>query len=177
MEREGEQHRLRRLRLGLPAPFSPHKGLFFLLSTPRPICRGFFLYSWGMVETTDINEAAYLYTLGIAPQSIRRTDHVKAIFYYRPTKDVRGYLLHYRTGMAEGCLSHFMYTRNALKYMIASNPIEKLSEAPVYGDGYWYIVNKTILHAVYGKDVTHYNRYKEGNFYKTKQEAQEALGI
>jgi len=157
----------------LPSWFDP-QGHFSTAST-----LGLFLsgYTKGMIETTDINEAAYLYTLGIAPKSIRRTDHAKAIFYYRPTKEIREWLLHYRTGMAEGCLSHFMYTRNALKCMVGANPVEKLSEAPATGEGYFYIVNKTILHALYGKDVVHYNRYKEGNFYKTKQEAQAALEI
>lgn len=132
-----------------------------------------------MIQTTDLNEAAYLYMLGIEPEGIKRISQVQSIFFFKKSKEIKSILLHYRTGMAEGSLSHFMFTRGVLKTIIAASVIEKLDDnQPAIGDYYWYIVNKTILGGGYGnKDTTHYERWKSGNYYKTKQEAQAALGI
>lgn len=132
-----------------------------------------------MIQTTDINEVAYLYTLGIAPDGIKRISQVQSIFFFKKTKEIKEILFHYRTGMAEGSLSHFMFTRDVLKRMVSASVIEKLDEdQPATGEHYWYIVNKTVLGAHYGnKDITHYERWRDGNYYKTKQEALSALGI
>jgi hypothetical protein len=132
-----------------------------------------------MIQTTDINEAAYLYMLGIAPEGIKRISQVQAIFFFKKTKEIKEILIHYRTGMAEGSLSHFMFTRGVLKSMAAASTIEKIDEnQPAVGDYYFFIVNKTIIGAHFGnKEITHYERWKTGNYYKTKQEAQKALGL
>ncbi len=132
-----------------------------------------------MIQTSDLNEAAFLYTLGTAPERIQRISQVQSIFFYKSNKEMRELLLHYRTGMAEGCLSHFMFTRGVLKSIVSASVIEKLDQnQPAIGDTYFYIINKTILSAVYGnKELYHFQRWKDGNYYKTKQEAQSVLEL
>jgi hypothetical protein len=129
------------------------------------------------IETHELNEAAYLYTLGITPIKVIRTAHVQATFYYPQTKLIKELLHQYRLGFVEANLTHYMYTRGVLKNMVSSQPVVKEHDQPVVGATYYYIepITKTIIQVMYGKDKAHYQRWLDGNYFASKVDAQKKL--
>lgn len=129
------------------------------------------------IQTTDLNEAAYLYTLGITPTKVIRTAQVQAKFYYPQTKLVKELLHQFRLGFVEGNLTHYIYTRGVLKSLVSNQPVIKEHDQPVIGSVYFYIepTTKTVIQAMYGKDKAHYQRWLDGNCFTSKQDAQKKL--
>lgn len=130
-----------------------------------------------MFITPNLDEAAFLYIKGYLPTKYLRTSTNSATFYYQ--NKVKSLIEQFRQGKAVCNVIRFMYARRILKEILKSEPIEeaRLTFHSFMGKGYWYIVNKTILHAVAGVDNVHLERYRDGNFFATKDEAHAKLKL
>ena len=136
-------------------------------------------------DTNNLDEAAYLALQGF-DFTVTRTGQVSALFSFETDNHFNEVRAGFWKGEATVQLHCWLATRSALKNECAGQtfltkrvpspslvPAEREIEAAVTtGDKYWYRDGSTIKGAMFGKRLPHTSRLAEGNFYRTREDAQ-----
>jgi Domain of unknown function (DUF5659) len=136
-------------------------------------------------DTNNLDEAAYLALQGY-PFTVTRTGQVSALFSFETDEHFNEARVRFWKGEATVQLHCWLATRTALKNecsgqkisagRIASPsivPAECATKAVVSaGFPYWYYDGATIKGAMFGSNALHTLRLEDGNFYRTREDAQ-----
>jgi hypothetical protein len=136
-------------------------------------------------DTNNLDEAAYLALQGYR-FTVTRTGPISASFSFETDEHFNEVRAKFWKGEASVQLHHWLATRAALKNecvglpllakRIASPslvPVEHETEVVVTtGFAYWYHDGTTIKGAMYGNRSLHTSRLADGNFYRTREDAQ-----
>lgn len=127
-----------------------------------------------MYKTKNLDVASYLYTKGMEPK-IKRFGVNNSLFTFADEKaesEAKKFLL----GNVVTNISKYLFARVQLKRLCGYEevviPTQKTTKI---GQPYWYIVNKTIMHAVHGSGKVHNERLSDGNYYLEKKDAEAGL--
>jgi Domain of unknown function (DUF5659) len=153
----------------------------------RPFCRHLVPRGWHMnYETNSIDEAAYLALQGYH-FTVTRTGSISALFSFEVDQRFREVRAEFWKGEVTVQLHRWLATRAALKNECAGQalsakrvpspalvPTEHEAETTTVttGDAYWYRDGATIKSAVFGNRALHTSRLQDGNFYRTREDAQ-----
>jgi Domain of unknown function (DUF5659) len=136
-------------------------------------------------DTNNIDEAAYLALQGYH-FTVKRTGPISALFSFEADKHFNEVRAKFWKGEVTVQLHRWLATRAALKNECAGQalsakrvpspslvPAERETEAVVTtGLAYWYHDGITIKSAVFGNRSLHTSRLADGNFYRTREDAQ-----
>ena len=136
-------------------------------------------------DTHNLDEAAYLSLQGY-PFTVTRTGQVSALFSFETDNHFNEVRAKFWKGEATVQLHCWLATRTALKNECAGQklstiriaspsivPAECATEAVVTtGFAYWYHDGATIKSAMFGNRPLHTSRLADGNFYRTREDAQ-----
>ena len=136
-------------------------------------------------DTNNLDEATYLALQGYH-FTVARTGPISALFSFETDEHFNDVRAKFWKGEANVQLHRWLATRAALKNECAGQalsgkrapspslpPAERETEAVVRtGLAYWYHDKTTIKSAVYGNKSLHTSRLADGNFYRTREDAQ-----
>jgi len=136
-------------------------------------------------DTNNIDEAAYLALQGYH-FTVRRTGAISALFSFETDKHFNAVRARFWKGEVTVQLHRWLTKRAALKNECAGQalsakrvpspsivPAESETEALVTtGFVYWYHDGITIKSAMFGNRSLHTSRLADGNFYRTREDAQ-----
>jgi hypothetical protein len=136
-------------------------------------------------DTNNIDEAAYLALQGYH-FTVTRTGPISALFSFQTDEHFNDVRAKFWKGEVNVQLHRWLATRAALKNECTRQalpakrvsspslvPAERETEAPVTtGFVYWYHDGTTIKSAISGNRSLHTSRLAEGNFYRTREDAQ-----
>ena len=136
-------------------------------------------------DTNNIDEATYFALQGYH-FTVTRTGPISALFSFEVDEHFNEVRAKFWTGEATVQLHRWLATRAALKNECAGQailakrvrspslvPAERETEAVVTtGFAYWYHDGPAIKSALYGNRLPHLSRWAEGNFYRTREDAQ-----
>ena len=136
-------------------------------------------------DTHNLDEAAYLVLQGY-PFTVTRTGPISALFSFETDESFNEVRAKFWRGEATVQLHGWLATRTALKNECAGQalsarsiaspslvPAECEAEAVVRtGFPYWYRDGNTTKSEKFGDKPLHKSRWAEGNFYRTKADAQ-----
>ena len=132
--------------------------------------------------TNLIDEATFYSMKGLEHCVVRKGQRASAWTYIRTPELERARKLFF-TGSPLVSLHKWLSIRNELKYEQLANEIivttkKKFTKAvgPKTGDKYYFVdpVDKTIQSELFGRNKKHQERFDNGNFYLTKDEARSA---
>ena len=135
-------------------------------------------------DTNNIDEAAYLALQGYH-FTVTRTGPVSALFSFEKNEHFDEVRARFWKGEATVQLHGWLATRTALKNECAGQAlsIKRVSSPPLVpaeretaaavrtGQGYWYYDGDKIKREMFGNRPLHASRWKEGNFYPTREDA------
>jgi hypothetical protein len=138
-----------------------------------------------MYDTNNIDEAAYLALQGYH-FIVKRTGPISALFSFETDERFNEVRAKFWQGEVTVQLHRWLATRAALKNECAGQalstkriaspslvPAERETEAVVTtGFVYWYHDGATIKRAMFGNRLLHTSRLADGNFYRTREDAQ-----
>jgi hypothetical protein len=134
-------------------------------------------------DTNNIDEATHLALQGYH-FTVARTGPISALFSFETDKHFNEARAKFWKGEASVQLHRWLATRAALKNECAGQALsakrvpslttaERETEAVVRtGLAYWYHDGTTIKSAVFGNRSLHTSRLADGNFYRTREDAQ-----
>jgi hypothetical protein len=136
-------------------------------------------------DTNNIDEATYLALQGYQ-FTVTRTGPISALFSFETDEHFNEVRAKFWKGEVSVQLHRWLATRTALKNECAGQalsvkrvsspslvPAEREAEAVVTrGLAYWYHDGATIKGAVFGNRSLHTSRLADGNFYRTREDAQ-----
>lgn len=135
-------------------------------------------------DTNNIDEAAYLALQGYH-FTVTRTGPICALFSFEADGHLNEVRAKFWKGEVTVQLHRWLATRAALKNECAGQalsakrvpspsivPAERQTEAITTGFAYWYRDGATIKCAMFGNRLLHTSRLAEGNFYRTREDAQ-----
>ena len=136
-------------------------------------------------ETNNLDEAAYLALQGYH-FTVTRTGPISALFSFETDEHFNDVRAKFWKGEVSVQLHRWLATRAALKNECTGQalsakrvsspslvPAERETEAPVTtGLAYWYHDGTTIKSEMYGNRPLHTSRLADGNFYRTREDAQ-----
>jgi len=136
-------------------------------------------------DTNNIDEAAYLALQGYR-FTVTRTGQVSALFSFEADEHFDEVRARFWTGEATVQLHRWLATRTALKNECTGQPVpaKRVSSPPLVpaepetktavttGCRYWYRDGDTVKAAQFGNRPVHTSRMGEGNFYRSREDAQ-----
>jgi len=136
-------------------------------------------------DTNNIDEAAYLALQGYY-FTVTRTGPISALFSFEKDEHFDEVRARFWKGEATVQLHSWLATRAALKNECAGQALslKRISSPPLVpaeletaavvtpGFGYWYHDGNTIKRALFGNRSLHTSRWVDGNFYRTREDAQ-----
>ena len=136
-------------------------------------------------DTNNIDEAAYLALQGY-DFTVTRTGPVSALFSFETDEHFNEVRAKFWKGEVTVQLHRWLATRAALKNECTRQalparrvpspsivPAERETAAAVTpGFGYWYHDGNKIKRALFGNRSLHTSRWADGNFYRTREDAQ-----
>jgi hypothetical protein len=136
--------------------------------------------------TVFLDEAAYFVIKGHR-YSAKRTGVVSAVFGFVDTPELARDRKTYFTGVPTVSLHKWLSVRGQMKMHLRSLDITKtrrkkvtvrpkIEQAPSVGTPYYYVDGGSVMYALYGhSNKVHEERRTSGNFYFTKEEAEDYL--
>ena len=138
-------------------------------------------------DTNNLDEATYLALHGF-PFRTTRTGPVSANFSFAVGEGFEEIRSRFWKGEATVQLHRWMATRTAIKHQLAGQPVvvRQVVAPPIVptqqgtqltelrpGQAYWYREGTGVKAAMFGNRPLHTDRLAEGNFYRTREDAQQ----